>query len=92
MPEGRAAQRRVEEPAVGANSHRQAGRGRQASAGHRHALDEAQRAAFGVHCESEDFLASAFETYAIVRATQSSVQPMPAPILAGEFRGDYSFA
>ncbi len=54
--EGWAAQCSVEEPAVRANGHRQAGRGRQASAGHRHALDQAQRAAFGVHFESEDFL------------------------------------
>ena len=36
---------------------RQAGRRRQVRAGHRHALDETQRAAVRLHCESEDFLA-----------------------------------
>ncbi len=38
-------------------------------------------------------LVSAFETYAIVLATHSSVMPpMPAPILGGKFTGDYKLA
>jgi hypothetical protein len=47
----------IEEPVVGADRHRQAGRRRQVRARHRRALDQAQRAAFGIHFESEDFLA-----------------------------------